>query len=328
MRAVDRLALYSTCIASAVIVASTALIVVQLQPRWEKYSELRIREQPIVRTVDLSRLAPEIRQALEQARSRALEHVRADLGSLRAEMMRKVDNNLLDWYFGYWTQQRLGLTYALNGGKNWIAGLVFDVDPEELSKHLQKEIAREFELRVMPGAMLEEHLQQIAEPVAVFIQSLQERLQEIPRRYQIPPAQWDEYLEHISFMITATEASRTVPLTLKALSAGIVWSGVRVTTALAPYATAQLTQNMAVAAAGRASGALAGSVGGRTGRNDIVQASCSPRVGDGCGFLGWCPHGRCHSRSPGGLGSVGSQQNRCREPPPAAEQHRRFLADV
>jgi hypothetical protein len=264
MRALDRLALYSTCTATAVIIASTALIFHQLQPRWDNVPETRIREQPIVQAVDLSRLTPDIRQAIEQARSRGLEHARGELGSLRAEMMRKVDSNLLDWYFGYWTQQRLGLTYALISGKNWVAGLVADVDPEEASKNLQKEIAREFELRVMPGPILEQHLQRIAQQaVAVFVQSLQEHLQDIPKRYQIPPAQWDEHLERITFMIGGTEASRTVPLTFKALSAGVVLSGVGVTATLAPYVTAQFTQNMAGAAAGRASGVLAGSVGRR-----------------------------------------------------------------
>ena len=68
MRALDRLALYSTCTATAVILASTALIVHQL-PHWDKFSEPRIREQPIVKAVDLSRLTPDIRQAIEQARS-------------------------------------------------------------------------------------------------------------------------------------------------------------------------------------------------------------------------------------------------------------------
>jgi hypothetical protein len=48
MRALDRLALYSTCTATAVIIASTALIFPQLQPRWGKLSEPRIVEQPVV----------------------------------------------------------------------------------------------------------------------------------------------------------------------------------------------------------------------------------------------------------------------------------------
>ena len=264
MRALDRLALYSTCTATAVIIASTALIFHQGPPRWGKLDEPHIVEQPVVQAVDLSRLTPEVRQAVEKARMDGLQHARAELESLHGEMMRKVDSRLLDWYFGYWTQQRLGLSYAYTSGTNWVASLVVDVDPEEASKTLQTEIAREFELRVMPGPILEQHLQRIAQQsVTVFVRSLQEHLQDIPKRYQVPSAQWEEYLERITFMIGGTQASRSVPLTLKALSAGVVLSGVSVTAALAPYVTAQFAQNMAMAGASRASGALVGSVGGR-----------------------------------------------------------------
>ncbi len=59
-----------------------------------------------------------------------------------------------------------------------------DTDPEAASKILQKEIAREFELRVMPGPILEQHLQRIAQQsVAVFVKALQGHLQDIPKRY-------------------------------------------------------------------------------------------------------------------------------------------------
>ena len=264
MRALDRLALYSTCTATAVIIASTALIYTQQQARWSKLPEPRIREQPVVQVVDLSRLAPDVRQAVEKARLGGLQHARAELDSLHAEMMRKVDGSLLDWYFGYWTQQRLGLSYAYASGKTWLAGLVTEADPGAASKALEDEIAREFELRVMPGPVLEQHLQRIAQQsVAVFVQSLKGHLQDIPGRYQVPPAQWESYLEGITLMISGTEANRSVPVTLKALSAGVFLSGVSVTATLAPYITAQFTQNMAVAGVARASGALAGSVGRR-----------------------------------------------------------------
>jgi hypothetical protein len=264
MRALDRLALYSTCTATAVIIASTALIFHQGQPRGGKLYEPHTVEQPVVQAVDLSRLTPDVRQAVENARRDGLQHARVELESLHGEMMRKVDSRLLDWYFGYWTQQRLGLSYAYTSGKNWVASLVVDVDPEEAGKTLQTEIAREFELRVMPGPILEQHLQRIAQQsVTVFVRSLQEHLQDIPKRYQVPSAQWEEYLERITFMIGGTQASRSVPLTLKALSAGVVLSGASVTAALAPYVTAQFAQNMAMAGASRAPGALVGSVGRR-----------------------------------------------------------------
>lgn len=274
MRALDRLALYSTCAATAVIIASTALMFQQVPPPFGTRGENRSREQAVVQVVDWARFSPELRRAVEDARNEGLEHARAELKGLHAEMMRKVDGNLLDWYFGYWTQQRLGLTYAFTSGKTWLVGSFLDVDPEEASKELQAEVAREFELRVIPGAVLDQHLQRIAQQsVAAFVRSLQTHLQDIPKQYRIPPAQWDDYLERIAFMIKETEGSRNVPLTLKTLSAGVVLTGASATAALAPYVTAQFAEGVALAGASRASGVLTQSVARRTATTFARQAA-------------------------------------------------------
>jgi hypothetical protein len=286
MRALDRLALYSTCTASAVILASTALIFHQLQPRWQRLATPVAREQPVVQTIDLSRLAPEIRQAVERAREAGLQNARAELETLHADMMQKVDANLLDWYFGYWTQQRLGLTYAYTSGKTWVLGAFLEVDPEQARKDLQQEIAREFDLRVIPGPLLDQRLQRVAQgAVSVFVTSLREHLQEIPGRYQIPPAQWDAYLERIAFMIGETGGSRSVPLTLKALSAGVVLTGAAATAALAPYVTAQLSPGLAMAGAGPASSALTRSVA-RQAATTLTRQTASRGLAAGVGTWG------------------------------------------
>jgi hypothetical protein len=262
MRALDRLALYITCVAGAVLVGGTALFFHDLRPSFDKLKQLSRREQSVVRPVDLSRLTPEIRRAVERARAEAVQYARQELEAVHSEIMHKVDTDLLDWYFAYGTQQRLALTYAVNSGTTWIAGLFVNVDPAETRRKFQDQIAREFELRVMPRPMLEVRLQRIAQSaVTAFINTLQGHLEEIPKQYGVPPAQWDDYLERITVLVAATEGSRSVPLTLKALSAGLVWSAAGVTTAIAPLVTAQLARNVAVAGAGRATAAMSSSVG-------------------------------------------------------------------
>src|SRR5215217_2199164 len=101
MRALHRLALYITCTATAVLLATNALLLHQQQLHSGQLLRPRIQEQPVMPTVDLSRLAPAVRQAVEKARSDGLQYARAELESLHAEIMHKVDGSLLDWYFGY-----------------------------------------------------------------------------------------------------------------------------------------------------------------------------------------------------------------------------------
>src|SRR5688572_11121113 len=110
MRALDRLALYTTCAATAVMLSATVLIYQQSQLRSGTRTTESSRERPVVQPVDWARLAPELRQAVETARTEGLKHARAELERLHAEIMTRVDSNLLDWYFGYWTQQRLGVS--------------------------------------------------------------------------------------------------------------------------------------------------------------------------------------------------------------------------
>ena len=274
MRALDRLALYSTCAATAVIIASAALLLPQAQPRLFGRGEERSREQAVVQAVDWARVHPELRRAVEVARGKGVDHALAELERLHAEMMLKVDTGLLDWYFRYWTQQRLGLNYAFTSGKTWLASAFVEVDAQEAAKDLQTEIGKQFELRVIPGAVLDQHLQRIAqESVGVFIRSLEGHLQEIPKQYQIPAAEWDDYLNRIAVMVQETEGSRSIPLTLKAVSTGVVLSGAGATAALAPYVTARVAQGTAVAGAGRASGVLTQSVARRAASTFARQAA-------------------------------------------------------
>jgi hypothetical protein len=263
MRALDRLALISTCLASSLAILIAAPVFL---PR-DSLHDPRRREQPIVKSIDLSALTPELRRAVESARAEGLQHARSELDKLHAVAMNKVDGDFLEWYFGYWTQQRLALSYALDTGKSWVVG-------GDAGKELQEDIAREFGLRVMAAPVLDDELQRIGrQSVAVFVTTLQDHLQSIPKQYEIPPAQWDSYLESISTMVSQTEGSRSVPLTLKAFSTGVVLSGAGVVTAMAPLVTAQFARTAVLAGSTRASGAIAGGVARQAARAISRQAA-------------------------------------------------------
>ena len=79
MGALDRLALYITCVAGAVLLGSTVLVFHDLRPSLDKLKQLSRREQSVVRSVDLSRVTPEIRRAVETARAEAVQYARRSL---------------------------------------------------------------------------------------------------------------------------------------------------------------------------------------------------------------------------------------------------------
>jgi hypothetical protein len=219
-----------------------------LLPRADRQPAGPAAEQPIAETIDLARLTPELQQAVSRAREAALQHARSELDQLHIEIMSEVEGSFLDWYFGYWTQQRLGFSYLVNQGKSWITGGNAD-------QELQDEIAREFDLRVMPAPLLDERLHRITrQTIATFAESLQAHIHGIALRYNIPPSRWDAHLQNIVTTVGLTDGSGSIPLTLKALATGVVWSGTGAALAIAPRLAAQFSAGPAFA--GGTSGAL------------------------------------------------------------------------
>jgi len=148
MRTLDRVALISTCLASTLVIFTAMPVLQQFLPRPDILLDPRRREQPVVQAVDLSRLTPQIRQAVEKAREQGLQQARLELDKLHARIMAKVDGEFLDWYFGYWTQQRLAWGYAFDKAASWVSS-------SDADRKLQEHIAREFGLRVIVRQVLQ-----------------------------------------------------------------------------------------------------------------------------------------------------------------------------
>lgn len=176
-----------------------------------------------VKTLDLRTLDPKIKEAVETAQATALNHARGQLEVWHAEIMQKVDQNFLDWYFGYWNQQRLGVSYTFTKSKNWVKGFFIEVEENAAEKELMAEVSREFEKRVIPRPILQQKFEQIAsETVTAFADALRGRLNALPLEYNIPQPAWDMRLEAITVMVADTEGNRSQSLSLKALTAGVV----------------------------------------------------------------------------------------------------------
>lgn len=164
--------------------------------------------------IDWSGVDASVAAALRTARLEARRYAEAELDKWIADMMERVDSSFLDWYFSYWTQQVLGLKGLYQYGVHY----VMESQPTA-SEKLTEEIQEEFSARVLRPQIAQRVLERIIQQTASrYIASLQENLAEIPSSYGLSKVDWQEYLEDIAVTAEQTNAGRSTPLTLKALT--------------------------------------------------------------------------------------------------------------
>ena len=161
--------------------------------------------------IPYKKLHEEILTALKTAKSSALETASNGLESWVHDIMERVDPGFLDWYFSYWTQQKMQLKSLYHNAFH----LISSRHPPADEKILQQ-IEAEFEKRVLQQGLAQKELEVIAQKTMnKYTQVLRKELGLIAKRHKIPKAEWDRYLEDISLLSQNLEAKRTVPLALK-----------------------------------------------------------------------------------------------------------------
>lgn len=175
------------------------------------------RHVPIVPAVTWSDVNQDIRNAVEEAREKALIKARVSLDDWHKTLMYRVDNDFMEWYFNYFNQQLIGLSYIYHLGQSYIMGsarppsdkIIENIQTQFANRVLRPQIAQ-LELEAMTRASVE-----------TFVHTLTHRLNEIPAKYQMPQEEWDRHLDAIALMTSSVEGDRSVPITLKALTAGM-----------------------------------------------------------------------------------------------------------
>ena len=196
--------------------------------------------------------------ALRESRQEAEEYLSQALDDWIDEMKVRVDTDFLDWYFGYWTQQVLGLKSLWQYG----AQKVFPNAASGAEK-LMGEIQEEFAQRVLRPELASLELRRIAREMAtIYVDGLRRRLTEIPETYSIPGVAWDEYLAGIAITTANAEGNREIPVTLKALTGVGAGGGALLVTKLTALG-AKLSAKTAAGAAGGAAAKLAAKTGAK-----------------------------------------------------------------
>ncbi|HIG27139.1 MAG TPA: hypothetical protein EYQ50_04850 [Verrucomicrobiales bacterium] len=221
---------------------------------------------PIAKVIPWHEVDQSIAQAIQSANKGAENLATAQLDLWTREMMHRVDDDFLNWYFSYWNQQVFGLKSLFHQTLHFVS----PTHPSS-AEIITQEVQEEFSKRVLRPQLAQLELENIVRKVMNrYVVNLRETLDGIPLEYEIARPQWERHLNDIAVLSTNSDGTRDVALTLKALYV----SGAGGAVVLAGKTKSIITKignGVATATAGSAAAKLAtrtgGKVAARTGGN-------------------------------------------------------------
>ncbi len=199
----------------------------------------------------------DIDTALKSARDAALKTASDELDKWVSGLMSRVDNStedsdFLDWYFGYWTQQTLGLDGILQAGKR-----VFNKNLPTAKEKIQEKVIKELTNRVFRPEIAKLELKNISRDISqIYTNELQQNFENLRVKYNIPKADWEKYLQDVTVIVANIEGKQ-VPLELKAFTiAGL--GGAALLTKAAVVAIDKVTAKVATKVLAKASSMFLG----------------------------------------------------------------------
>jgi hypothetical protein len=147
-------------------------------------------KKPVIEKIDWSKVDKAIEKTMTEARMETEKLASQKLDLWIEKNMERVDNDFLEWYFSYWTQQKLGLKGLLAEVLHWV-----DSDNPSAAEKITLEVQEEFTNRVIRPQIAQLEIERIvSEVVAHYSTVLKGKLAKIPGEYNINPADWDRYI--------------------------------------------------------------------------------------------------------------------------------------
>jgi hypothetical protein len=152
---------------------------------------------------------------LEKSRQNTDSFASAELDKWFDELKARVDPAFLDWYFGYWQTQVIGIQALLNELLHK-ADNRFPPAAEKMTEKLQEQFAT---MVIQPNTA-QMRLERIIKNTATkYVTDLSTSLELVRLEYKISPADWERYISDISSDTGHVEANRQVPLSMKTIYA-------------------------------------------------------------------------------------------------------------
>jgi hypothetical protein len=223
-------------------------------------------KKPVITRVEWGRINQRVEKIMNRARLETEKMASEKLDQWIEKHMERVDSDFLEWYFSYWTQQKIGLKSLLYQVLNWV-----DSDNPPPAERITLEVQEEFANRVLRPQIAQMEVERILnEVISHFSEVLKREFKKIPEEYQIKPADWDRYLGDIAVMVKNVEANRQTALSLKAI-AGVTAGGMvmmfrsikTIITRIAGKISARMAAKSAAGMATKTGGIVASRMGGR-----------------------------------------------------------------
>jgi hypothetical protein len=235
---------------------------------------------PVVTPIAWHEVDGAVAEVLEKARLKTHAYVGERLDRWVQSLVARLDDDFLPWYFGYLTQQRLGLTAVYQSMVHW-----FDGDALTADERVTADVQEEFSARVLRPEIAQLEMERLAQDaVRVYVEELRQGLDAIPQQQDIPHAEWERYLEDTAALTSSVEGSRSVDLTLKAVVAGSAAGGTVVLGKSVQAATAHLGAKVSGGVAGKAAAGMAAETGAK-----VAAKSAGKMLGPavGAGIIVW-----------------------------------------
>jgi len=221
---------------------------------------------------DWSKINQETVQGLKNARASAENYASQELDVWVNELMNRVDNSFLDWYFGYFNQKQIEYKSLFVQISSGVAHLLNSNNPspeQKVAEVITKDFQSEFAKRVIIPQIAQLKLERLTQQtVNHYLEQLSVNINNISINYQIPKADWNRYLSEIAININDTEGDIS-NLSLKVLTAGgaylavkplvaplVLKVGSKMVTKLASKAGAKIAAKTGAALAGKIGAAV------------------------------------------------------------------------
>ena len=226
---------------------------------------------------DFSKVNQDVKNAIQQSHTTAETFASKELDKWEAEVIARVDNSFLDWYFDYFNQKKMEFTVPFNFVKSALLNR-FDMNAASraVSEKLTEDFQREFANRVLVPKNAQLRFQLITQDTAnLYISEVSKNVKVVQNNYNIPQVQWDKYLNDIA--TTISDKGNVSNLSLKVLVGG---SGYLVAKPLILGVAAKVGSKVTAKVASKAAAKVATKTGG-TVASQLGVSLIDPIVGIG-----------------------------------------------